>query len=72
MSSVQIQPVSYSYETGSAATGLSIDILKKAVRTGDLVPTYPVIEGRTIAKPVFPREELERFVREGRHEREAS
>lgn len=72
MSGVQIQPVSYSYETGAAATGLSVDILKKAVRLGDLVPTYVVVEGRPISKPVFEREELERFVREGRHEREAS
>lgn len=72
MSTVQIQPVSYSYETGSAATGLSVDILKKAVRTGDLVPTYVVIEGRPIAKPVFETAELARFVREGRHERGAS
>ena len=66
---IQIQPVSFSYETAAAATGLSVDVLKRAVRTGDLEPRYPVVEGRAIAKPVFERAELERFIAEGRTER---
>ena len=65
MSIVQIQPVSFSNETAAIATGLSVDILKKAVRTGDLVPRYVRVDGRVIAKPVFERAELERFVRDG-------
>lgn len=65
MSAVQIQPVSFSYETAAVATGLSVDVLKKAVRVGDLVPRYPRVDGRVIAKPVFERAELERFIRDG-------
>lgn len=69
MSVVQIQPVSYSYETASVATGLSVDVLKRAVRSGDLVPRYVVIDGTQITKPVFERAEVARFVAEGRSER---
>lgn len=69
MTTVQIQPVAYSYETAVAATGLSVDILKRAVRKGDLVPRYVVVDGRAITKPVFERAELERFVAQGRTER---
>ena len=72
MSAVQIQPVSFSYETAAAATGLSVSILKKAVNRGDLVPRYVVVDGQPVAKPVFERAELERFVAHGRTERAAS
>jgi hypothetical protein len=67
---VEIQAVSYSYETASAATGLSVDILKRAVRTGDLVPRYVRVDGRLIAKPVFEQAELQRFIAAGATERE--
>lgn len=69
---IQIQPVSFSYETASAATGLSVDVLKRAVRTGDLEPRYPIVDGRPIAKPVFERAELERFIAQGRTDRGAA
>jgi hypothetical protein len=68
---LEIQPVSFSYETAAAATGLSADVLKRAVRSGDLTPRYPEINGRAITKPVFEREELERFIRAGKTERAA-
>lgn len=69
--SIQIQPVSFSYETASAATGLSVDVFKRAVRAGDLTPRYPIVNGKPLTKPVFEREELERFIRAGKTERAA-
>ncbi|NUP33635.1 MAG: hypothetical protein HOU01_18280 [Streptomycetaceae bacterium] len=67
---VEIHAVSYSYETAAAATGLSISLLKQAVRTGDLVPRYVRVDGRLVAKPVFEHGELHRFIAAGATERE--
>lgn len=65
MNTVQITAVSYSYETAAAATGFSEDVIKRAVRAGDLQARYVNVDGRTIRKPVIEHDELRRWVREG-------
>lgn len=40
MATLQIQAVSYSYETAAAATGFSIDVIKRAVKAGDLAVKF--------------------------------
>ncbi len=69
MSPVAIEPVSFSYETAAAATGISEDMIRRAVKAGDLTPRYVEIGGRRIAKPVIEREELARWIGEGATER---
>ncbi|WP_030526630.1 hypothetical protein [Phycicoccus jejuensis] len=69
MTAVAIEPVSYSYETASAATGLSVDVIQRAVRAGDLEVRYPQVAGRTLSKPVIERDELARWISQGAPER---
>jgi hypothetical protein len=56
------QPISYTIQTAAEATGLSIDTIRKAVRTGDLVASRPTVNNRQIAKDVILRAELERWL----------
>ena len=66
---IQVTPVSYDYAGASAATGLSVDILQRAVNAGELAVRYVTVAGRVIAKPVIERDELARFVGAGTTER---
>ena len=66
---IQVTPVSYDYEGASACTGLSVDVLQRAVKAGDLAVRYVKVAGRVIAKPVIERDELARFVGAGTTER---
>lgn len=56
------EPLAYSYTDAAQATGYSIDIIKKAVAKGDLVPVRPSIDGKQITKPVIPADELKRWL----------
>lgn len=67
-----LTPVSFSYETAALATGLSADVIRRAVRNGDLGVKYVEIQGRAIAKPVIERAELERWISAGTDERGAA
>lgn len=69
---IQVTPVSYDFEGAAAATGLSVDVLQRARKAGDLAVRYPTVAGRTLAKPVIERDELARFVAAGKPERSES
>ena len=69
MSAVQITPVSYDYAGASAATGYSVDVIRRAVDAGDLEVRYVTVNGRVLTKPVIQREVLERWVAAGQMER---
>ncbi len=69
MSEYVIEPVSYDYAGASAATGYSVDVIRRAVRAGDLVPRYAVVAGRQLTKPVIPRDELRAWIAAGATER---
>ena len=69
MTTIQIAPVSYDYAGAAAASGVSVDVLQKAVKAGDLAVRYPLISGRVIAKPLIEADELRRWVAAGKTER---
>ena len=72
MSVIQIAPVSYDYAGAAAATGLSEDVLRRAVKAGDLTPRYVSVAGQQLTKPVIEADELRRWVAAGKSERKAS
>lgn len=69
MSTLPAAPVSYDTAGAAAAAGVSVDIIKRALRAGDLEARYPTVGGRTIAKPLIPVDELRRWVEAGVTER---
>ena len=69
MSALTITPVSFDYDGAAAATGLSRDVIIRAVRAGDLVAHYPEVDGRQIAKPVIDADDLRAWVRRGKPDR---
>lgn len=71
MSAPLIAPVAFDYEGAAAATGLSRDVIARAVRAGDLKAHYPEVDGRQIAKPVIDADDLREWVRRGKTQRTA-
>lgn len=69
MTAPTIKPVSYSYDTAAAATGYSVDVIRRAVRAGDLEMVYPRVDGRTLSKGTIPAQSLDRWVETGRLDR---
>ena len=61
--------VSYSLEGAAAAAGVSKDVIQRAVRADDIAAHYPQVDGRAIAKPLIPADELRRWVESGPTER---
>lgn len=57
--------IAYNLKEAAEATGYSIDVIRRAVRSGDLATVTPKIEGRDLARPVVTEAELRRWV-EGR------
>ncbi len=57
--------MAYTRAEAADAIGLSIDVINRAVRSGDLREDRPVIEGRTLSKGVILAAELERWITGG-------
>ena len=55
-------PISYTAKTAAEATSLSIDVIKRAIRSGDIRATRPKVNGREIVKDVIASDELRRWV----------
>jgi len=55
--------ISLSYEDAAAVVGVSVDVIRRAVRAGDLVPRYPT------SRPVLLRRDLEEWVESAPTER---
>jgi hypothetical protein len=66
VSALQIAPVSFDYDGAAAATGLSRDVIARAVKAGDLNAHYPEVNGRQLAKPVIDVEDLRTWIRRGK------
>jgi hypothetical protein len=49
-------PISVDYKSAAEMTGHSVDVIRRAVRAGDLTPRYPT------AKPVLLVEDLRAWV----------
>ena len=55
-------PVSYNYAEAAAASGYSIDIIRRAVRAGDLATVAPKVNGKPLSRPVILAAELARWL----------
>ena len=55
-------PVSYTLTDAAATTGYSIDIIRRAVRSGDLATVAPKVNGKPVARPVILHTELVRWL----------
>lgn len=64
-----VAPVSYDIPGAAAASGVSTDVIRRAVNAGDIEVRYPIVNGRAIAKPLIEVDELRRWVLAGRTER---
>lgn len=53
--------ISYSIKDAAEATGISVDIIKRAIRSGDLKTHRPVVAKREIAKDFIAHIDLERW-----------
>lgn len=58
-------PVSYTVQGAAEASGLSADVIRRAVKSGDLVAHYPT------SRPVILRDELEAWIKASPTERAA-
>lgn len=54
--------VSYSMAGAAAATGVSIDVIRRAMRAGDLPSVYPKINGQPISKPLIRAADLDAWL----------
>lgn len=50
--------IAYDVETAAEAVSLSTDVIRRAIRSGDLATTSPKIEGRALAKPLIDPDNL--------------
>ena len=69
MTTAPLAPIAYDTAGAAVAAGVSIDIIKRALRAGDLEARYPKVDGRTVAKPLITADELRRWIESGDTER---
>lgn len=60
--------ISYDYETAGRVTGLSKDVIEKAVTAGELERHYVSIADKQVRKPVVMHDDLRAWVERGRSE----
>jgi hypothetical protein len=56
-----VEPITYDVTSAAAATGVSTDVIRRAIRAGDLATRSPKVNGRQISKPLIPADELRRW-----------
>ncbi len=56
-------PIAYSKADAAAACGVSVDVINRAIRAGDITPAKPTVNGKPVAKVVILAAELERWIR---------
>lgn len=61
--------LSYTVADAAETTGLSQDVIRRAIKAGDIAVIYPMVGGRTLAKPLIPRAELDAWFRNAATER---
>jgi excisionase family DNA binding protein len=52
-----LAPVSLTYADAAESVGVSVDVIRRAVRAGDLTAHYPT------ARPVIRREDLDEWIK---------
>ena len=58
--------VSCDVEGAAKRTGLSVDVIRRAIRAGDLPVHYPVVNGRQLAKMAILAADLHEWVARGK------
>lgn len=64
-----IAAVSFDVFGASAATGVSVDVIRRAYRSGDLPTHYPEVDGKQVNKPLILADDLREWVARGKAER---
>jgi hypothetical protein len=64
-----IAPVSFDVFGAGNASGVSVDVIRRAVRAGDLPVHYPNVNGRQVNKPLILADDLRAWVERGKTER---
>ncbi|QOR47608.1 helix-turn-helix domain-containing protein [Trueperella pecoris] len=54
--------LSYSLKEAAEATGLSEDVVRRAVRAGELPTLHPTVDGRKITKILIPATALREWL----------
>lgn len=54
--------LAYSAQEAADATGLSVDVIRRAVRAGDLATVSPTVGGKKLGKWVVTADELQRWI----------
>lgn len=57
--------LAYARREAAAACGVSVDVIDKAIKAGDLRAVRPTIGGRKLATILIRHTELERWLAEG-------
>lgn len=57
--------LSFTFAEAAVSTGYSVDVIRRAVRAGDLASVAPIINGRNLSRPVIVAAELERWLNDG-------
>jgi len=57
--------LAYTVKTAAEATGYSADVIKRAIRSGDLKATRPKINGREVVKDSINAADLEAWLAGG-------
>ncbi|MBP7988835.1 helix-turn-helix domain-containing protein [Candidatus Neomicrothrix sp.] len=57
--------LAYTRREAAAACGVSVDVIDKAIKAGDLRAVRPTIDGRKLATILIRHTELERWLAEG-------
>jgi len=55
-------PAAYTLDDAARASGYSVDVIRRAVRAGDLATVTPVVGGKRISRPVILASELTRWL----------
>ena len=57
--------LAYNRRDAAAQVGVSVDVIDKAIKAGDLRAVRPTIDGRKLATILIRHTELERWLAEG-------
>lgn len=55
------QLIAYDVASAATATGVSQDVIRRAIPAGDIAATSPRVDGRQISKLLIPADELRRW-----------
>ena len=67
-----LAPVSVDAHGAALITGVSVDVIRRAMRAGELPVRFPRIDGKQVNKPLILADDLRAWVERGDTERKTS